>query len=344
MPSAEAVYQLDGRIKVMKPATIKAGDLKHEMRLSEMIRSDQVAAEEKIDGCRYKMYGCYFISKDHNDKTDNFPHLQKFFTELGMPNLILDGEIMYPERTSQYCVRVTGAGAANAIEFQNQNGGIHYRVFDILRLPNGEWTANKPYHERRKLLELLCRDYFSRIPGMLDYVQITQMTIKDKQEFIDKILSTGGEGVVLKKLDGIYQFGKKPLWEWMKIKQHDTVDLIITGHKPPTQLYTGGNTMNWPYWQDIDGMLRPVTKAYTNGWPGALQLSAYVGGELKVICYAAGLSEPLMIDYTNNPDKYIGKVARISYMEKTTDGNLRHPAFKELHEDKTPDECVYSYN
>jgi hypothetical protein len=41
-----------------------------------------------------------------------------------------------------------------------------------------------------------------------------------------------------------------------------------------------------------------------------------------------------------NPEKYVGKVFKCSYMELTEDA-IREPVFIEFREDKAAEECIY---
>lgn len=342
LPSREEIIVLANQIKVMKPNVIKKENAAHVTRLENLLDSPEYVAEEKIDGCHYLMLSHAFLSKDHIDKTDNFPHLVRGFMELGMPNLILDGEIFYPGKTSQYVTRVTGASAQKAQAFQQDTEPIHYCVFDILRAPNGTWCNNMPYTKRRKLLVYLYNNYIIK-SSLKDYVCLTNLAEENKRAFKDKILADGGEGIVLKRKDSLYLFGKKPMWEWMKIKQADTCDLFITGYKEPTKFYTGGAYDTWPYWMEEESIKRPVTKPYYMGWVGALALSAYVNGQVKQICYASGLSETVLQQIKDHEKEYIGRVVQISFMEKTEDGYPRHPAFVAFHPDKTAEECIWEF-
>jgi ATP-dependent DNA ligase len=173
------------------------------------------------------------------------------------------------------------------------------------------------------------------------YIHLTQCILDNKVAFKDKILDEGGEGVVIKKLDSPYLMGKKPKWVWMKIKQEDEADLIITGFDPPTREYTGTSFDSWPYWKEEGGIQIPVSKFYYYGWIGAIQLSAYVNGVLTKICTSAGMDEETRKDMTENGNLYLGRVAQIGYMEKTEAGYPRHPKFIALHPDKEAKECTW---
>ena len=330
-------------VGVMKPNKAKKGDEKQLKRLDGLLDSPEYAIEEKIDGCHYKMIGHRFFSTENVEKTDNYPHIRDFFKKLGMANLILDGEINYPGKTAQYCTHVTGASPGSAKHFQELNGYIHFNIFDILRTPKGNWTIRNTYAERRKLLEYFYKTFIADT-DMAKYIRLSEVRYDNKREYVQSLLEAGLEGGVLKKLDSQYIMGKKPMWQWMKIKQEDDTDLVVMGFEPPKKHYTGKNLENWEYWdKDASGEMIPVTKFYAKGWIGSVVLGAYVDGKLTRICTASGVNESLRKDMTDNPDKYIGKVARVEFMERTADGYPRHPNLKNMHEGKRPDECIWEF-
>lgn len=330
------------RVGVMKPNHAKKDDARALAKLDKLLDDPNYALEEKIDGCHYKMIGFRFFSADNVEKTDNFPHLRDFFKKLAMYNLILDGEIHYPGKTSQYATHVTGPLPAGAKAFQDQNGYIHYTIFDMLRTPKANWLIKNTYLERRKLLSYFY-DTFIKGTEMEQYIHLVPMVLDGKREYIEQLLEAGLEGGVLKKLDSQYFMGKKPMWQWMKVKQEDDTDLVIMGFEPAKMNYEGKNLEGWPYWKEVNGVSIPVTKPYYFGWIGSVVFGAYVNGTLTRICSASGMSESVREDMTNNPGKYIGKVARVTFMEKTSDGYPRHPVFKNLHETKQPQECTWEF-
>ena len=329
-----------GKIGAMKPATIDDENDKQVDRLHKLLLSDDYDAEEKIDGCHYLTFGCRLFSTEGCEKTDNYPHLRDFFIHLQMPNLILDGEINFPGKTSQYVTRVTGAGTDVACAFQEDNGYVHYTMWDILRTPKGTWLLDKTYRERRVILE----QFYARFikgSSLEQYIHLTERRTSNKKQFFEDIIASGREGVVLKKIDSYYIMGKKPMWQWMKLKQKDEADFFISGYEPPKVEYGGNNMADWPYWKEINGILTPVTKFYYMDWVGALQLSAYVDGEPTVVCTCSGLTEELRSTISQNKSTFLNKVAKVTFMEKTEAGYPRHPRFTQFHESKLPNQCTW---
>jgi hypothetical protein len=338
----EAIKRLVSKLGVMKPNTVKDDNIKSVAKLESLFDSKDYVAEDKIDGCHYLMVGCRFFSADLVEKTNNYPHLRDFFINLGMPNLILDGEINYPGKTSQYCTRVTGADPTTAVSFQNKNGNIHYTVWDMLRTPKGTWLINEPLYKRRQMLEYFYENFIKNTP-LEQYMHLTQWVLENKRQFRDNIIANGGEGTVLKNLNSLYVMGKRPAWMWMKYKVRDTADLFISGYEPAKVEYSGSDFDSWPYWMDINGVSVPVSKFHYFGWIGALELSAYVNGKPMKICTCAGIDEALRQSITENKEAYLGRVVKIGYMEKTEAGYPRHPKFEEFHESKTAEECTWEF-
>lgn len=328
------------KIGAMKPATVDDTNEKQVDRLHKLLMSDEYDAEEKIDGCHYLTFGCRLFSTEGCEKTDNYPHIRDFFMHMNMPNLILDGEINYPGKTSQYVTRVTGSGADVAYAFQEENGYVHYTMWDILRTPKGTWLLDKTYRERRAILEQFY-DRFIKGSSLEQYIHLTDRRTSGKKEFYEEIIASGREGVVLKKIDSFYIMGKKPMWQWMKLKQKDEADFFVSGFEPAKVEYTGKNVTDWPYWQEINGVLRPVTKNHYMGWIGSLELSAYVDGEPTIICTCSGITEELRATISQNKGTFLNKVVKVTFMEKTEAGYPRHPRFEQFHESKLPRECTW---
>lgn len=328
------------KIGAMKPATVDDTNAKQVDKLHQLLMSNDYDAEEKIDGCHYLTFGCRLFSTEGCEKTDNYPHIRDFFMHLNMPNLILDGEINYPGRTSQYVTRVTGSSSDVAFAFQEENGYVHYTMWDILRTPKGTWLLDKTYRERRAILEQFY-ERFIKGSSLEQYIHLTDRRTTGKKEFYEEIIASGREGIVLKKIDSFYIMGKKPMWQWMKMKQKDEADFFVSGFEAPKVEYTGKNVADWPYWKEIEGVLRPVTKYHYMGWIGALELSAYVDGEPTVVCTCSGLTEELRASISQNKAAFLNKVAKVTFMEKTEAGYPRHPRFEQFHESKLPRECTW---
>jgi ATP-dependent DNA ligase len=335
-------YPLDTVLEPMKPCKPDLKKPSHVQKLEQALRDDSgYVAEEKLDGCHYMMVDERFFSTRISDvtgepveKTDNFPHLTEVFKSLNMPSLILDGEICIPGKRSQDVITITGSLPDVAIAKQEEFGYVQYRVFDMIRTPGGRWIDDRPWSYRRALLEQL---FMYSILTDYPFIILNPIRMLDKKAFLDEVINSGAEGIVLKRTNGLYECGKRPAWNWIKVKQEDTDDAIIMGFEEPTKEYTGKYPEGWLWWENEI----PVTKYWAMGLIGAIVLGKYKDGVLTRIGTCSGMSEFQRAKFTDHPDEYIGKVAQIKMMERTNDGNYRHPAFVQMHPDKNAKECLW---
>ena len=86
---------------------------------------------------------------------------------------------------------------------------------------------------------------------------------------------------------------------------------------------------------------KAVTKPYFFGWKTSIRFGLYKNGELvQVGTVSSGMNDKLRESAALNPEKYVGKVFKCSYMELTEDA-IREPVFIEFREDKAAEECIY---
>lgn len=107
--------------------------------------------------------------------------------------------------------------------------------------------------------------------------------------YYELIVSTGGEGVMVKPKDGKY-FHKRG-WEYSKIKKFLTRELVVLGFDDPTKIYTGKELKKWSFWEEKstgkklqgnfygDDNYVPVTKFYFYKKVGNLLLGIFLTRE-----------------------------------------------------------------
>jgi ATP-dependent DNA ligase len=340
-------------------------------KMEDVWESDDYIAEEKYDGSRYLSVGGRFFSRKISvktnypvEKTENVPHLQAIFTQY--PLLILDGEIYIEGANSNKVTSIMGAGIEKALARQAEQGNVNYMVYDILRTVDGDWLMELPWMERRAILEKQMAAIFIEQPAAIKYVGLSKYVIENKKEFNAAIMRRGGEGVMLKNIHAAYYPDKKPRWNWIKVKQEITSDVIITGFKPAVREYDPEPAKrhhldDWQYYEDEDGVkvqlhnlavanemtqvtgkkLQPVSKWYFHNWIGAIEFSQYNdAGDLIPVGFCSGMKEELRKDISENPANYHGECMEISAMERTKDGFFRHPQFLQMREDKNQKDCI----
>lgn len=336
-------YPLNKVIEVMKPCKVDVNKKpSHKEAIEKAFESPLYVAEPKIDGCHYISIGGRFFStststsKRHGvplEKTGYFPHLVEGLMRAGLGNIVLDGEINFPGKKSYDVTTVTGCLEDEAIRRQESSGWLYYMIFDILRDTKGNWLFNTPWRERRELLEQVS----GKLTQACKYLEVIPVIRSRKRQFLENELAEGREGIILKHVNGTYVLGKRPMWNWIKLKIETADDVVIIGYDPPTKEYKGKEFSTWPYWRDGE----PVSKNYYMDWIGSIVFGKYnAAGELIPLGTCVGMDEEMRREFSENGNEYIGRVIKIKAMERTPEGRFRHPSFDGFHPDKNPKECA----
>ncbi|BFI73681.1 DNA ligase [Nanoarchaeota archaeon] len=188
------------------------------------------AFEFKFDGIRAQIHKkgneVKIFTRRLKEVTDSFPDIVKLILDNIKNNeVVIEGEIVgwdynknLPLPFQEIVKRIK-----REYEIEKYIKEIPARLFlfDIIYL-DGQLLINKPYQERRKILE--------SIKGNID---LTPMIITKSEEeakkFFEESVNMKNEGLVAKKLDSIYIPGKRDK-SWLKIKGHlEPLDLVIIG-------------------------------------------------------------------------------------------------------------------
>ena len=207
--------------------------------------------------------------------------------------------------------------------------------------------------ERINELNLLWRAGY-----MNEYVEIAKYyNGKELWEELQKILASGGEGMVIIRGGAKYQPDKRPSKDCQKVKKElsENIDCFFTGRgTSPTRLYSGKEIETWKYWENIrsgakvEGELfgkyrqgepyEPVTKPYFYGWAGSLEIGVLKDGEVYPIGYLSGLEDAVKSD----PSAQRMKCIEVTAMEILPDtGALRHGKLERFRPDLSPEDCTY---
>lgn len=330
----------------MIPAMKVAGFTKERQHMKkEILNSEEYFAEEKIDGNFYMLEktekGNYLFSRNTSkvtglltEKGENTPHL---FEELSfLPNnTVLVGEIAVGDKFKEVRT-IMGCKKDRAIQRQKQNGWVLYYPFDIL-VYDGEEIYNKWVTlDRVKFLRELIEKNSEQTPHIKTLKMSTE---KNKEQFLEEIFQEGKEGIVLKKINGIYHPDQRKAWEWMRIKKEDQHDVIAIDFNEPVKEYSGKEINKWEYWEGDT----PVTKPYYFGWIGSIQMGVYysTGEIVNIGSVSSGLSEKVLEEIKQSPNDYLFKPMKIKSMETTEDYKLREPSFIEFRDDIDIQDCTW---
>lgn len=159
--------------------------------------------EESFDGKRCQIHvrdkEIQIFGADLKDISSAFPDVCSFFLEKNCENLILDGVLVSIKNET-------------ILPFSETKLPATFIAFDLIA-HKSELITNQTFLERRKILEKLAQKYCFSIPVV--------HKINSEQELTNRLnwaILHGNKGLILKKLDSIYDFGAKKS-SWIKINQ-----------------------------------------------------------------------------------------------------------------------------
>ena len=175
------------------------------------------------------------FSRNLEDMTHAFPDLVAGVSkEVKAKSAILEGEaIAYNPLTSEFLPfqETTKRRRKYKIEEKVKELPLVMFAFDVLFL-DGKDITQKPYSERRKLLEKIIGANSSQVIRLAEERILTDA--KQILEFFNESISEGLEGIMIKKLDSPYKAGGRG-FHWIKFKRaqsgelNDTVDCVLLG-------------------------------------------------------------------------------------------------------------------
>jgi ATP-dependent DNA ligase len=164
-------------------------------------------------------------AKSGKSLTRYFPEVVMMLRRLPYDQFVVDGELLIEVdgHLSFGALQMRLHPAASRIEKLSRHTPAHLMLFDILLTPEGDVVTDQPLSARRARLEQFCgetsRPGFSISPFTLDRAVATSWLHDDR-------LST--DGVVAKRLDGIYEAGERAM---IKVKRLRTADCVVGGFR-----------------------------------------------------------------------------------------------------------------
>jgi ATP-dependent DNA ligase len=237
--------------------------------LATLLRDPCYIAQEKLDGMRAVVHitpnGLRIFSRSAGvndptrplEKTSSLPHLADICFPFHTGS-VLDCEIL-----------ATGFDSAQlAGSVHKKNGSNHLvklYVFDILRYCNSD-LQDKSLAVRLEWLKRFKREISSEHIYFLPYAT----TEIDKQRLYNEVIASGREGIMLKRLDALYNPAARPANNWYKAKRSATFDCIVIGFTKGAGKY--------------------------NNHIGAVRFGQFVDNKLVELGQASGMSDEVRTD------------------------------------------------
>lgn len=295
------------------------------LAVSKLPNGPQWVYEIKLDATAPRRVhtadGIAFYSRNGKSLAKKFPYIVEALNDLP-PDTTIDGELIALDRF--------GRPSFNGLQrFKGAAMHIRYFVFDVIVLKGRDLTS-VPLSERRKLLALL--------PLSNPRIQVSEALSVSAASMLAAVKQQGLEGVVAKRLDSIYEPGKRS-GAWVKHRVNAGQEFVIGGYTPGPN---GVDAIIVGYYQGRDLIYVARTR---NGFVPASRRSVF--RRLK----------PLTADqcpFTNLPETRKASwgeamtadkmkecvwvrpelVAQIDFLEWTDADHLRHSKFVGLREDK----------
>lgn len=279
------------------------------------------------------------VTGKYGDYTAKIPHIIDEFMGCFPNGTVLLGELCFEDitKTSKDVGAILRCLPPKAVERQKENP-LSFLMFDILAWDNASLMDDN-YMDRfvnYAAWEDSKENFFDTGNR---YILTTDLRLSNFDEFLAAVLSSGGEGIVIQRLDSKYSPGTRPSWQSLKVKKNlDEIEVPVIRLSPATVEYTGTTELeSWKFWShdmenaDLSKPNIPVTKFYFYGWPGAIVVD-YKGKEVSI---SSGLTDEDRNWLAHAPENIaLGEVyATISAMEETEDGSLRHPVLIRLRTD-----------
>jgi bifunctional non-homologous end joining protein LigD len=285
--------------------------------------------EIKFDGYRMLSFleqgTVRFISRNGKDWTSKFPNLVRAVTELPVSRAIMDGEIvvMQPDGTTSFQALQNAFQAPASAPFE-------FFVFDLLYL-EGYDTRSVPIEDRKQLLRKIVSG------AKRSAIKFSDHVVGTGREFFAEAARLHLEGIISKRLGSSY-VGERST-DWLKVKCSLREEFVIGGFTAPGGSRTNFGALALGYFDQRH----------------QLQYAGRVGTGFDDTTLAAVHQKLLKLVQAKSPFANLSGtsgqargvtwvkpqlVAQIEFSQWTKDGQLRHPSFQGLREDKPAREVV----
>ena len=307
---AKLINKAFGKEIIPDPSLMLAEDDEKEIN-----KWEKIICEEKYDGVRIIAYvsgnEVKFFTRAFNEIDCNYLSIIANECKTLIRNSGLNGDWFLDGELTDLNRKSVSGKVNQMLKGKPLNSIGDDLIFNVFDLEDGE-TLKKgkgiiPFEIRRQTLEGI----FQKSPTFS--VTIAESFVaKEKEDiysFYRNIVSKGGEGVILKNPEHVYECKRSK--NWIKLKEVNECDLVIKGWYPgegKREGFIGGFIC-----EDSSGVLK-----------------------VKI---GSGFTDSDLQELSSNPDQHIGKICSVQYNviinDKNNNWSLFLPRFIEIRTDKT---------
>ncbi len=299
--------------------------------IREPFSDDRWLFERKLDGVRCLAYcdgrKVSIRSRSGGDMGSAFPEVVEALEAQQCPDFVADGEVVaFDGAQTSFAALQPRIHLTNPDRARRTGVEIFYYLFDLLHL-DGHSTRSLPLRERKSLLHELF--------GWDDPLRYTEHRDRDGVEFFEQACADGWEGLIAKRADGSYPSGRSR--DWLKLKCEHGQEFVIGGWTDPRGSRVGFGALLLGYFEP-GGDLVYAGKVGT-GFDTRLLRSMHDrlnSLERSTPPFRQARMLPRKDVHWAEPEL----VCQVQFTEWTRDGQLRHPRFEGLRDDKSPREVV----
>ena len=270
----------------------------------------------------------YLRYRNGGEATATFPDIARAMAALPHDHLVMDGEIVVLDEQGkpsfQRLQQRFRLGRRSDIERAMVRLPATLFLFDLLAF-DGYDLRSLPLTRRKAILQ--------RLVPKLGPLRFSDHIEERGEAMYEQVRRMRLEGLVAKRADSPYTGGRSG--DWLKIRSDRTGDFVIVGFSEPNRGRPGFGALHLGV---HDGNKLIYAGRVGTGF-SEKQLN-----ELREELEAKRRKRPAFGGNVPAGAKHLwvrpSLVAEVRYKEWTRDGQLRHPVFLRLREDKPPEECT----
>ena len=286
--------------------------------------------ERKLDGERCLAFRSgsqvRLMTRNQKEDTSTYPEITEALAAQQASDFIIDGEIVaFDDGQTRFARLQQRLGVRHPGPDLRAEVPVCYYIFDVL------WASDRdvrplPLRERKQILR-----------GLLTFggpLRFTEHKNTDGEAYFRQACASGWEGVIAKRADAPYRAGRTR--DWLKFKCESGQEFVIGGFTDPRGTRTGFGALLLGYY-DTGRQLVYAGKVGTGFSRQTLtSLHATLAGlEQDRPPFGHGRLPRSGVHWVQPR-----LVAQVGFSEWTTGGELRHPRFQGLRDDKDPTDVV----